>query len=376
MELTALTGGGAIADLRLRTRSPEVQENFLWEAPWLTLDPDVYKPSSHNRKYGPEFVGKFLACFTGHVLCLDYFGLPSVAEQKEGLCLHGEAAVGRWKIRRSQSRKSAAVLMETKLAKAGLTLHREMRMRCDETVVYVTETVFNQRSTDHYFHWVQHVTLGPPFLQAGESVVCVPAQRAITWPHGYEGRNLLANSKEFSWPNAPMEDGHCVDISKPFSHPGTGFVVGALLNSQRDWGFVAALNFRLGLLLGYCFHRETFPWVAIWEENCARHNPPWKGTTQARGMEFGTTPMPVGKCEAFSSGPLFARPTHCSIPAKGRLKTSYTIFVAQAGGDWRRIEDVQPRNQQICITGNTGDVVNIPARDLSTIMTFVERNVC
>ena len=319
IELTTLTDGGAIADLHLTGSSSGTGHNVLWEAPWPLLDAIDYRPRVHNRTYGPEFVGRFLAGFTGQALCLDYFGAPSQAEAKQGLCLHGEASVNRWKVvEQSPSKVGPSVLMEVKLPRAGLRFQRELHMRRNETVVYVAETVFNLRETDHFFHWTQHVTLGPPFFQEGESVICLPASRAMTWPHGYEGKSLLADSKEFSWPYAPAKDGSTVDISRPFLRRGTGFVSAALLNSERDIAFVAALNSRLGLILGYCFPRKAYPWVAIWEENCARQNSPWNGTTRARGVEFGTTPMPVGKRETFAAGSLFGTPTFQWIPARGK----------------------------------------------------------
>jgi len=368
IELTALTGGGSIADLRLSTGAPQQQQNVLWEAPWPSLDPDRYQPRAHNRTYGPEFVGKFLAGFTGHALCLDYFGAPSEAEAKQGLCLHGEASVNRWRVlRQSQSKSAATVLMEANLPNAGLKFQREFRMRGGETVVYVSETVVNRRRVDHFFHWTQHVTLGPPFLQENESIVCLPAHRAITWPHGYEGNSLLAGSKEFSWPNAPAEKQGTVDISLPFTRRGTGFVAAALLNSDRDIAFVAALNYRLGLVLGYCFPRKAFPWVAIWEENCARQNSPWNGKTRARGVEFGTTPMPIGKRETFANGPLFGTPTFQCIPAAGRLQVSYVIFLAPVSREWREILDVEIGKDAIAIVGTGGGRIQVPAQDLKTI---------
>ncbi len=368
LELTALTGGGAIADLHLRTDSP-LSQNVLWEAPWPSLDPDRYHPRSNNRVYGPEFVGKFLASFTGHALCLDYFGGPSEAEAKQGLCLHGEASVNRWKIlRQSPSKTSAGVLMEAKLPHAGLTFQRELHVRPGENVVYVSETVSNLRKTDHFFHWTQHVTLGPPFLQAGESLVCLPAERAITWPHGYEGKSLLANSKEFSWPNAPAENGAAVDISRPFIRDGTGFVAAALLKPEREVTFVAALNFRLGLTLAYCFPRNAFPWVAVWEESRARQGSPWNGKTRARGVEFGTTPMPVGKREAFASGSLFGVPTFQCVPASGRLQVNYAIVLVPVNPAWREVVDIEFQKQAITVVGNGRERIHVPARDLNLKM--------
>ncbi len=368
IELTALTGGGAIADLRLSTGSAELRQNVLWKAPWPSIDPTHYQPRLHNRAYGTESVGKFLATFTGHALCLDYFGAPSDAEAKQGLCLHGEAPVSRWKVvRQSKSKTASVVLMEVRLPQAALRFQRELRMRRDENVVHVSETVTNLRATDHFFHWTQHVTLGPPFLHERDSMLCLPAVRAITWPHGYEGKSLLADSKEFSWPNAPAESGGVVDISRPFVRRGTGFVAAALLKQERDVGFVAALNFRLGLVLGYCFPRKIFPWVAIWEENCARQNSPWNGKTQARGVEFGTTPMPVGKSQAFATGPLFETPTFTCVPALGRLQVSYAIFLASVGPSWREVADIELEENAISVIGSGGQCERVFAHDLKRI---------
>lgn len=374
VELAAMVGGGAIADFHLASGRSELRTNVLWEAPWPMLDPDRYVAKSHDRMYSAESVGKFLAAFTGHVLCLDYFGAPSESEAHEGLCLHGEASVNRWKVlRHSQSKRSVTVLMGTDLPKAGLRFQRRFHMRSGEPVVFVSETVANLRSTDHFFHWTQHVTLGPPFLQPGKSVICLPARRAVSWPHGYEGKSLLADSKEFTWPHAPGADGGVVDISRPFLRRGTGFVAAALLDPKRDWTFAAALNFRLGLLLGYCFRREAFPWVAVWEENCARETSPWNGSTQARGVEFGTTPMPVGRHEAFARGPLFDTPTFRCVPAKGKVQTSYVIFLTPVHSDWREIVDIQPGEREINVLGPKGESVHVPAKDITSKLAWAER---
>ena len=368
MELVTLLGGGAIADLRLNLGFPAQRRNLLWETPWPSLDPHRYRARVHNRTYGPAFVGRFLAGFTGHSLCLDYFGAPSEAEVGEGLCLHGEAAVARWGVlRQAESKTSVSLLMEARLPNAGLRFQRKFHMRQGEAVVYVSEAIFNLHATDHFFHWTQHVTLGPPFLQAEASMICLPATRGVTWSHGYEGKSLLADAQEFAWPYAPATDGSRVDLSRCFIRRGTGFVAAALLDPERDLGFVSALNFRLGLLLGYCFPRRVFPWVAIWEENCARNDSPWKGRTQARGLEFGTTPMPVGKREAFAVGSLWGVPTFCCVPARGKLEAGYAIFLAPVNPDWREILDIQAAKDAIIVEGSNHESMEVPARGLRAI---------
>src|SRR5581483_10326233 len=147
----------------------------------------------------------------------------------------------------------------------------------------------NQRAEDHYFHWVQHVTFGSPLLAPGESRVTLSSSRAHTWPYGYEGKVLLEDARDFEWPHAPVAQGGACDISRPFAEAGKGFVVAALTDIAREPAFLAVLNWRLGILACYCFQPRDFPWITVWEENCARTDPPWNGSTRARGLEFGTT---------------------------------------------------------------------------------------
>jgi hypothetical protein len=362
VQLTALTGGGAMADLRCRGGAEEWSPNLLWEAPWPTMDPEKFQ-ARHARQYGTPFVGKFLAGFTGHILCLDYFGGPSEDEIRQGLCLHGEACAMRWNV----AGTGGSLTMETRLPAAGLGVQREMNVLGGESVIYVRETVSNPKATDHLLHWVQHVTLGPPFLSNGESVVAAPAVRGKTWPLGYEGKSLLANDSEFEWPFAPGETGGRVDLSQPFVKAGTGLVAAVLFDVKRSWAYVTVLNFSLGLLLGYCFPRSMYPWATLWEENCARRDAPWRGKTQARGIEFGTTPFPVGREAAFAMGSLFGEPTFARVPAKGKLQANYAIFVTPVSRDWREIRDVQLGDGAIVVIAGNGDTVRLPARGLSKI---------
>jgi hypothetical protein len=366
VQLTTLTGGGHIADFRL-VGPTTASVNSLWEAPWPTMDPDKFR-SSHVRKYGPTPVGKFLAAFTGHAVCVDYFGEPSVAEAAQGLALHGEAANSRWKlVELEQSSTEARLALAALLPAAGLRFRRELRLRRNESVVYVEESLTNERAQDHFFHWTQHVTLGPPLLHPEESVIALPGTRAVTWPHGYEGASLVQDNQEFTWPEAPAIEGGTVNLTRPFAQDGKGFVAAVLLDPQRELGFVAALNWQLGLLLGYCFRRADFPWVAIWEENVARTGSPWDGKTRARGLEFGSTPMPVGKEETFARGSLFDTPTFRRIPAKSELRAPYVAVLSKVSSGWRSIRDIQVRRDRIIVTEERGEQLEVQATGLKKL---------
>ena len=159
-------------------------------------------------------------------------------------------------------------------------------------------------------------------------------------------------------------EGGKVNLSRPFARDGKGFVAAVLLDPQRELGFVAALNWRLGLLLGYCFRRSDFPWVAIWEENLARTGSPWDGKTRARGLEFGSTPFPVGKEETFACGSLFGTPTFRRIPAKSELRAPYVAFLFKVSSRWRSIRDIRLRPNKIIVTEERGEQLELLATGL------------
>src|SRR5437870_719884 len=74
MQLTTLTGGGHIAEMRFAEASGASTLNPLWEPLWKTIDPHRYRPAKHSSEYGSPIEGKLLSGIAGHNLCLDYFG--------------------------------------------------------------------------------------------------------------------------------------------------------------------------------------------------------------------------------------------------------------------------------------------------------------
>jgi hypothetical protein len=326
------------------------------------IEPYQYSEKLHKRNYGTITEGKLLSGLAGHNICLDYFGSPSPEEAAQGLSQHGEAPSSKWRATSiTSSSQKASLEMSVRLPVAGLDFSRRISVKKSDPVVYFTETVRNLRKADHFFHWTQHVTLGAQFLDSEQSSITIPGEKAITFPHGYdEGKALLASNREFRWPNAPLADGKTVDLSTPFLRQGLGFVVAVLLNKSREFGFIAAVNQGLGLLIAYCFKRTDFPWVAVWEENLGITAPPWKERTQARGLEFSTTPLPVLRSESFMSGHLLGEPTCTSIPALGSKTVAYIAFLASVPNHWH-LQDIELDPGRILLHGDSSTPIEIKA---------------
>ncbi len=333
VEMTALTQGGHLADFRFSSQTGAPSDNVLWESPWMVPGHAGSQQDEQSETGG----------FTGHALCLDYFGAPTPEDDAAGLPIHGEAGSARWDAQELSVAADAACRWTVHLPVAQLDFERIIRLQDQETVVYVEETVYNRREADHPCQWVEHATFSPPFLNHAESTLAVSATLGITSPTEYEGGSLLAVNQEFSWPYAPRATavGSTVDLRQPFSSEGFGFGAAVELDPRRDVEFLAAMNWKLRLGVGYCFRRTDFPWMALWEENCARPGPPWNGSTQARGMEFGTTPFGAGRDEARRGGNIFGTPIGCVIPAHGKKTARYLIFLFAIPDGIQSIEDVE-----------------------------------
>jgi hypothetical protein len=349
VELTALVGGGHIADFRLRG-SPV---NVLWESPWPTIEPQTFSSREHAALYGDGPVGRFLCGYTGHALALGYFGMPSSEEAERGMGLHGEAANSEWKVVSAVADDdSATLVMEVTLPVYRLHFRREISLSRDAFTACITEIVTNLSHAALEFQWVQHAAFGEPFFANDEATLFVSGRRGVTWPAGYEGHEVLENDVEYQWPYAQSIDGEPIDLSQPFVRDSTGFVAALLLDSNRGNAFVAVHNRRHQLVAGYCFNPKLFPWVVLWEENRARAYAPWNKRTRVRGVEFGTSPMPLGLTHAREMRRLFDRPVLCSSPANACLQAQYDLFLHPAPSQWSQIKDVRQTEHTLIVRGD------------------------
>jgi hypothetical protein len=349
VELTALVGGGHVADFRLRGSSI----NVLWESPWPTIEPQTFSSREHAAIYGDGPVGRFLCGYTGHALALGYFGMPSSEEAERGMGLHGEAGNSEWKVVSVVADDDVATLvMEVTLPVYRLHFRREISLSRDAFTACITEIVTNLSHAAIEFQWVQHAAFGEPFFANGEATLFVSGRRGVTWPAGYEGHEVLENDVEYQWPYAQSIDGEPIDLSQPFVRDGTGFVAALLADSGYKNAFVAVHNRRHQLLAGYCFDSKMFPWIVVWEENRARGYPPWNKRTRVRGVEFGTSPMPLGLAHAREMRRLFDTPVLRSIPAKSCLQAQYDLFLHPVPPQWTQIKDVHQTEHTLIVRGD------------------------
>ena len=332
IEVLLLLGGGHVA----RMSFLDLNLNPLWEPPWATMEPEEYDPK-RNPEYGPS-EGRLLASLAGHSLCLDHFGDLSPAEVAAGGYFHGEAPNLSWKvIGRDVQLNSTSLTYGLELPEAGIRFSRKVTLRPASSIVWFEEEIENLRRRDMPIEYQQHVTLGPPFLEGGVTRVGIPGAKGRTFLRSLGPADRLKPDQDFDWPIAPGRDSEVsVDI---FPECDQSYSLCTVVQKKYEGeSFISAWNPRLGLMLGYVFPLDRFPWTALWEENGGTTDSPYNGRTRAWGIEFGTTPLPVTRMENLTSGMLFDKQRYRLLPARGSLRTQYRAFLLKIPEDWRRVD--------------------------------------
>lgn len=360
--LTVLREGCTLAEFGQVRADSGHSQNLLWESPWTRETSSVRSDDMVRALYGDVGAGRFLERFTGHALCLNEFGPASEEDVAAGSGLHGEASLIEWSF---SELHTASIRAIAELPLARLRVERRLSLLPGESIVRVDEAVTNRSAEAQPLHWVQHATVGPPLFGEG-ALVATSATRGVTGPRMYGDRDLLYPEAEFTWPQAPRVDGGLVDLRKLFGAPGTGFVA-AVRQPERGIGFVAAVNPAVHVALIYVFAARDFPWVTLWEENRCRQEYPWNGHVQARGLEFGTTPLPLGRRAIDSAGAVMGHATSRRIAPDERIRAPWAMAAVRLADPAGAIKDITVEGDLLRLVSG-GQAVEMRARGLARFL--------
>ncbi|MDE0299320.1 MAG: hypothetical protein OXN17_11860 [Candidatus Poribacteria bacterium] len=285
-----------------------------------------------NWEMGRESASNDEPCLRGHFLCLDRWGAPSAAEVENGMTFHGEAAYAPWRLvnREGFAGSHLEAEMVCELPIAQMTVRRLMRLENNQAVLVVRERITNTGKLGRIYNVVQHPSIAPPFLDP-DTIVDSNAQ------YGFVQGSRVPESVAAAdlWPNATIQ-GELVDLSRfqndesgtPYSDVST-----FIFDASSEYGWVTASSPNTGLLLGYLWRVEAYPWLAIWR---ARSN----GRVAARGLEFGTTGLHQPYAELVRVGRILGRSLYEYIDANETLEKSYIAFLLKIPHDFQGVAEI------------------------------------
>ncbi len=282
-----------------------------------------------------------------HFLCLDRWGPPSDAEQKNGMPFHGEASNVQWQVLQAplaEGQKIQAVMTAT-LPLAGLKVKRRIELSAGAPYFVVREEVTNANKLGRIFNMVQHPTIGPPFLDE-RTVVDANARK------GFMQNSPLPNPEDsvVNWPEALL-DGKPVNVRHLTGNPNPNVVSYTI---DEKYGWVTACNADRGLLIGYLWKTAEYPWFNAW-----RHVE--NGKPLARGLEFGTAGLHQPFSILVTKGRILGRPLYEYLDANQTIAKSYACFLFKIPKDYKGVERITYRENRLVLHGRDAG----PGRNLT-----------
>lgn len=311
IRVTLLRDGGHIAEIRLIAddRQPGISP--------------MYVPSRRG--------------YAGHLVCFPYYGPASPDERKIGLGGHGEAGSVEWRQTRAPTVSDQVLNFHygADLPHTQYRIERSVRIRRDESVLRIEESIENLADYDRPYNWNQHATFGAPFVDPDATVLDMSGVRGMTDPRR-TGNGQWAAGQEFRWPDAPRRDGTTVSL-REFRAVPDGQVYTPVLGAPSGLAWFTLYNPKHRLLVGYAFPAAEHPWIIDWQ------NRPVAGSSEgvARGIEFGTSPFDEGLRQSVERGRLFDVPTYRWIAARAKLSTTFTIFLTEIPAGFAGVEGVE-----------------------------------
>jgi hypothetical protein len=339
VDVTVLTTGGTIASIVLSADKNKL--NPLWDP--IRFAKETGKP---YRRSGAGL---------GQFLCVDGFGGVSREEQAAGLQGHGEAHRQSFETKLARSENgNQTITLEANLPVLQEKLTRTYEVRQGENILYVRSKLESLLGFDRPLVWAEHATIGSPFLEAGATVVDMPAKHAQTRPYTSSEQHRLVSGKDFEWPMAPQIDGKLVDVRAAPVNLGTGDHTTSLMDPSRKFAFATAIHPAKRLIVGWVWKPADYPWVQSWESYPATGK-------LARGLEFSTQPYDVPRREAVDQHELFGTPTYQWLPAKATVEKSFALFYAPVPEGMTKVTDVRLENGQLLIEDGLGHRITLRA---------------
>lgn len=313
VQLSISLFGGAYVDFTLKEKD---LNPLSWE-----VSPDQMPP---NNKEG--------APFQGHFLCLGRWGSPTKGEIKAGVPHNGQASNTWWN---PETHTNHHLVMQNKTPLDGMKVKRSVRLAKESPVFYVNEQITNYTSIARLNNVVQHVTIGPPFLDT-TTMVNSNAGQGFMQPNALPDPSAYA----YEWP-----DGILDTIGTPVDLTGSATTESYVTTHifPGEYGWVTAFTPRKELLIGYLWKTKEYPWLNVWHQVK-------EGQPRAKGLEFGTTGIGksyrelLQKCTAFHG-----RQSYELLDAKDTVNKSFVGFLTPIPEDFQGVDSIQLQQDRIVI---------------------------
>jgi len=315
LKLSVDAFGGAYTGLELKSNPVNV---FSW-----TL----------KRNQMPE-TNKNGALFHGHFLCFGRWGGATAGEKQNGTPVNGETNNLWWEILKNQQNE---LQMEATSNLDMLKVKRTIVLGNDASIYAVKEEFTNLASFARISNFVQHATLGTPFVDSTLLVDC-NAGKGFLQDLAKEGLTTY----EYTWNNGYADKNKTkLDLRK--SEKKEGYVSTHIFADGIEWGWITAYNPNTKLLVGFVFRTSEYPWLHVWHGML-------EGKNWSKGLEFGTTGL--GDTFAYDERTamnFYGRKNFQYLDAKETISKSFYTFIIPVSEPISGVKQVLVADQSITV---------------------------
>ncbi len=196
---------------------------------------------------------------------------------------------------------------------AQLQMFRTIFLDDNDPIVEIREEIINTGKLGRIYNLIQHGTFAAPFLSS-KTIVDTDVARGFYQNGPGPGEPVIY------WPDVAYGE-KLVNLRKFDGVQGPG-VLSFVFPDDCSIGWATACNPEQGLLVGYTWDINDYPWLNMWR-NFNENGP------AAFGIEFGTSGLHQPYPQLVKQHEIFGRQLYEYIDAGEVLTKSYTLFLAE-----------------------------------------------
>ena len=246
--------------------------DFLWHCFSGLKDPakDIFTIPYPGGVFLDYYEGGWQEIFPNINTPANYKGAP--------LGIHGEVDTIKWSAAVIKDEpEEVSVKFSVRTLRTPYKLERTLTLKTYDPTLYIEESVTNEGMNEEQFMWAHHPALGPVFLDETCEIEFAKGATAQVMAPG-----ALVNGEKFIWPNAPLNEGGILDVSKVRPPEDKRYVEYAVTGGG---GGYKIFNNGLGLGFGMQWDEEIFKYTWVWEPCCSNDGYPWYGRNYVLGIE-------------------------------------------------------------------------------------------
>ncbi|MEL6192641.1 MAG: hypothetical protein AAFR66_11350 [Bacteroidota bacterium] len=285
--------------------------------------------------------------FRGHFMALGNWAVPGEGEEEAGIVVYGGVNTYHWDILQAATETQEGVYLKTACTTGleGLRIERETLLHREKSLVEIQETITNLLPIGRAYQFLQHPTIGPPFLDEHLVVNSNASKGFFNRGPFAADRIKIPEEDVYDWPMAILPEGEH-NLEKTLGY-GDGFLSTHIFPDSATQGWVTAHNLKQNLLIGYVFSTKDYPWIHFWQRST-------DGVLEARAFEFANVGISEPIRDLITSESHFHGRSSIEFLDAGESQHKfYFMFLWKPPQDLQRIKDVSVIGKEVRISFET-----------------------